>query len=107
MSLLFLERFAYGFVYHYTPKFQTVCKSYNAEPLHVMHSTVGGFKIIQFGYIGYQQLQLLDYSPWQLVAQLDAVRLVVGSVLLFCGFFLNFMVYYRLGPLGVHCTTTP
>lgn len=104
MSFLFLERFAYGFIYHYTPSFKTACAKFNAEPLHVMHSLVGGFKFVQIGYIASRQLSLLDYSPGQLVAQLDNGRLAVGLTLLCVGFFLNFMVYYRLGPLGVHCT---
>uniref|UniRef100_A0A7S2NCY7 phosphatidyl-N-methylethanolamine N-methyltransferase n=1 Tax=Alexandrium andersonii TaxID=327968 RepID=A0A7S2NCY7_9DINO len=102
--LLGIERFLYGYIYHFPESFKKTCKTYLKSMLEAdqglfwlvaKHLGVV-IKVFQFGVIGYDVLFRCSLA----VPPIN--RLIAGIVLLALGQLLNMAVFNAIGAIGVY-----
>uniref|UniRef100_A0A7S0A4S6 phosphatidyl-N-methylethanolamine N-methyltransferase n=1 Tax=Pyrodinium bahamense TaxID=73915 RepID=A0A7S0A4S6_9DINO len=104
LLLLGIERFLYGYIYHFPESFKTVCKGslrtlldHDEGKFWLVAKHLGvAIKVFQFSVIGYDLLIRcsLAVPPFG--------RLVAGAALIGIGQLLNGCVYQAIGAVGVY-----
>mmetsp|Transcript_96901 Transcript_96901/g.312896 ORF Transcript_96901/g.312896 Transcript_96901/m.312896 type:complete len:200 (-) Transcript_96901:254-853(-) len=102
--LLGIERFLYGYIYHFPESFKTLCKGplkflldRDEGVYYVVASHLGVvIKVFQFGVIGYDLLFVCG------LAVPSAGQLCAGLALAGAGQLLNVAVFNAIGPKGVY-----
>mmetsp|Transcript_68885 Transcript_68885/g.165347 ORF Transcript_68885/g.165347 Transcript_68885/m.165347 type:complete len:202 (+) Transcript_68885:110-715(+) len=106
--LLGIERFLYGYIYHFPESFRTICSTGFLKPLfdygdreywQVAKYLGMIVKVFQFGVVGYDLLIRCSLR----IAPFEA--LVVGLALLACGQLLNIAVFDAIKAKGVYYGT--
>mmetsp|Transcript_110869 Transcript_110869/g.220509 ORF Transcript_110869/g.220509 Transcript_110869/m.220509 type:complete len:198 (-) Transcript_110869:113-706(-) len=103
-ALLGIERFLYGWIYHFPESFKAACRGplkglyHNAEGKYWLVAKHLGIviKVFQFGIIGYDLLFRCSLT----IAPM--VRLCIGIALLLAGQALNSSTFNAIGAMGVY-----